>query len=400
MWCYRCGVTGAACTKTSSSTQCVATLNYDYRKPLSKEFATFMSRPIEAVINLTNIRDNYALAKKLAPHSRVMAVVKANAYGHGATHVATALTEADAFGVACLAEALELREAGIVQPIVLLGGAFDVAELRDVVRYDLQLVIHSSQQLSDFLGSELSKQVNVWLKMDTGMHRLGFSARAFAEARRSLSDSGKVKELVLMSHFSCADQCDKKTTESQLALFNKEVAGLEELKSLANSAALISCPDTHCNWVRPGIMLYGADPLSKPVLPHGSLRPAMTLRSRLVAINEIAAGESVGYGQQWHAPQAARIGTVAIGYADGYPRHAVNGTPVLVAGHRASLVGRVSMDFITVDLTGLPEVATGDEVVLWGDGLPVEEVAAMADTISYQLLAGVQQRVNYRYLDK
>lgn len=361
-----------------------------------------MSRPVEALINLANIRSNFVLANELAGEARVMAVIKANAYGHGAVTVARALSGADAFGVACLAEALELRDAGIIKPIVLLGGVFDPAEWPDVECHGLQVVIHTRQQLESFLAyrpDRTGQQFVVWLKLDSGMHRLGFSPSAFASARRLLLDSGKVKELVLMSHFACADEYQSTMTGSQLALFKKAAAGLGHRLSLANSAALITCPGSHFDWVRPGIMLYGANPLTDQLLTDVSLSPAMTLRSRLIDIRDIAAGDAVGYGGQWRAPGSARTGTVAIGYGDGYPRHAVNGTPVLVGDKRVSLAGRVSMDYISVDLSELPEARVGDEVVLWGDGLPVEEVAAMSGTVAYELLTGVRSRVSYRYAD-
>ena len=361
-----------------------------------------MSRPAEAIINLANISNNFAFAKGLASDARVMAVIKANAYGHGAVPVAMALTEADAFGVASLAEAVELREAGVDKPLVLLGGFFDSATWHYAEQYDLQLVIGNQFQLDGFLGSKPenpSKPVTIWLKVDTGMHRLGFPPQAFAKARQSLIESGRIKELIIMSHLACADDDSNPMTDSQLMLFNKLVGDLPESKSLANSAALMQRPDTHCDWVRPGIMLYGANPLRQSSQAEGRMSPAMTLRSSLVDVRAISAGDSVGYDQQWHATGPAKIGTVAIGYGDGYPRHAANGTPVLVGGRRACLVGRVSMDFISIDLSDQPEAKTGDEVVLWGEGLPVEEVAKMADTISYELLTGVRSRVKRRYVE-
>lgn len=362
-----------------------------------------MNRPVEALINLANIRSNFALANKLSGEASVMAVVKANAYGHGALAVARALPESDAFGVACLAEAIELREAGIAKPIVLLGGVFDSTEWRDVEHFGLQVVIHAQEQLESFLAyrpDQAERQFVIWLKLDSGMHRLGFSPSAFARARDLLVDSGKIQELVLMSHFACADEYQSAMTDSQLALFKKASGGGGDPLSIANSAALITCPDSHFDWVRPGIMLYGANPLTEQVIVDVPLLPAMTLRSRLIDVRDILAGDSVGYGGQWSAPGAARIGTVAIGYGDGYPRHAVNGTPVLVGDKRAALAGRVSMDYVSVDLSDLPEARVGDEVVLWGEGLPVEEVAAMSGTIAYELLTGVRSRVNFRYLEE
>jgi alanine racemase len=359
-----------------------------------------MKRPVEAIINLGNIRKNMAQARKLAVNSKMMAVIKDNAYGHGAVRVAKVLEEeADAFGVACLDEAIALREAGIERPIVLLGGMFDQRELQAIVKMNLQMVIHSPQQLDWFLSGKVSEPVVVWLKLDTGMHRLGFSPQIYRKIRLALQASGNTRELILMSHLACADQRDNVLTERQIKCFADCAADFQGPKSLANSAALISCPRTHYDWVRPGLLLYGANPLSDASLSQEPLLLAMTFRSRLVSLRQIDANEAVGYGQTWRAAAAARIGTVAVGYGDGYPFHAPSGTPVLVGGRRASLVGRVSMDFITVDLTDLPEAVIGDEVVLWGEGLPIEEVAAVADTISYQLLTGIASRVCYQYID-
>ena len=361
-----------------------------------------MSRPAEVLINLTNIRKNFLVAKKLAGNAKVMAVVKANAYGHGSVPVARALTKADAFGVACMAEAVELREAGIVKPVVLLGGVFDSTEWRYAEQYELQVVVSNQDQLDSFLNykpESPGRQLVIWLKVDTGMHRLGFSPEAFRRARSMLIKNSGLKDLVLMSHLACADD-DNPMTASQLALFQNLTVDMAESKSLANSAALIQRPDTHYDWVRPGIMLYGGNPVQDSVRIEGRLSPPMTLRSSLIDVRDIAAGDCVGYERQWCTSDAGRVGTVAIGYGDGYPRHAANGTPVLVGGRRTFLVGRVSMDYVSVDLSNLPEAKRGDEVVLWGEGLPVDEVAAMADTISYDLLTGVRSRVSHRYLDE
>lgn len=358
-----------------------------------------MTRPIEAVINLANIRANFSQVARLTPDCRVLAVIKANAYGHGAVRVAKALDKADAFGVASVSEAINLRDAGITQPIVLLGGVFDPAELIDAEVHDLQIVIHSHPQLEWFLARKSAVRLAVWLKMDIGMHRLGLRPQDFKTAWQRLNDSDRLQELVLMSHFSCADDRDHDVTNRELQVFNKSVVDLPGYQSMANSAALIRYPESRCNWVRPGIMLYGASPFADQALLDVALAPAMTLRSRLVSISELAAGESVGYGQRWQATASTRLGTVAVGYGDGYPRHAEDGTPVLVGGHCCRLAGRVSMDFITVDLSNAPNSVVGDEVVLWGDGLPVEQVAGLANTISYDLLTGVTQRVNYRFVD-
>lgn len=358
-----------------------------------------MSRPVEARIHLHHIQRNFSLAQQHAPGARVVAVIKANAYGHGAVRVASHLSQADAFGVASIEEAIALDDAGIRQPVLLLGGVFEAEEWEIVAQRGFQAVIHNQAQLESLLDYPAADAPFViWLKLDTGMHRLGFAEPEFISARERLLASGKVSEIFAMSHLACADEPGHAFTEAQLSQFEQATSSHQGKKSLANSAALLTCPATHFDWVRPGIMLYGANPLVAALAENQQLHPAMSLVARLVEVREVAAGETVGYGAQWHAPQTSRIGTVAIGYGDGYPRHARAGTPVLVKGKRAALAGRVSMDFITIDLSQIPQARTGDEVVLWGGGLPVEEVAASAGTISYDLLTGVSNRVPRKYV--
>ncbi|MBQ0720880.1 MAG: alanine racemase [Gammaproteobacteria bacterium] len=365
-----------------------------------------MTRPIEALISLANLQHNFAQARALTPGAKIMAVVKANAYGHGAIRVAGALGSlADAFGVASLEEAVELRNSGIDSPIVLLSGVFGRAEIREVARYGLGTVIHSVEQLQILLDTTLPRPVDVWLKLDTGMHRLGFTVDAFCRAAERLRAAEQVGNLTFISHLACADDPPAPQNQRQLARFQTTLAALElradESLSLANSAALLTRPDMHFDWVRPGVMLYGVNPLSGNVpLPAGvELRPVMTLRSRIIALQTVAGGEAVGYGEVWRAPgsqaTSSRIAVVAAGYGDGYPRHASNGCPVLVNGKAATVAGRVSMDLLTVDLGDNPTAKIGDAVTLWGEGLPVERIAEASETIAYELLTGVNQRVKF-----
>ncbi|MGK2913667.1 MAG: alanine racemase [Porticoccaceae bacterium] len=359
-----------------------------------------MSRHTEAIINLAHFRSNHALAKRYAGGARILVVIKANGYGHGAVPLARCLgDEADAFGVATLEEAVALRDAGIQRPIVLMEGMFEAAEMATVVAHRLELVVHCSEQLDMLLAVPLPVRLRVWLKLDTGMHRLGFTPVAFRHAYERLRASANVGEIHLMSHLACADEPGHPFVVEQLARFDEGVAGLAGPVSLANSAALVSLPQARRDWVRPGIMLYGASPFSGVHTIAAELRPVMTLCSRLIAVRDVATGEGVGYGQIWRAPRASRIGTVAIGYGDGYPRHARVGTPVLVNGKPATLVGRVSMDMITLDISTIPDARVGDTVVLWGEGLPAEVVASSADTITYDLFTGIGRRVDFRYRD-
>ncbi|MBL4783072.1 MAG: alanine racemase [Porticoccaceae bacterium] len=372
----------------------------------------FMTRPIEALISLANLQHNFAQARNLTPAARIMAVVKANAYGHGAVRVAGALDPlADAFGVASLEEAVELRAAGIESPIVLLSGVFGRTEMLEVARHGLATVIHCVEQLQILLATELSQPVDVWLKLDTGMHRLGFTAEGFCRAAGRLRAAKQVAKLTFISHLACADDPAAALNERQLSAFSKTLDGLDvgvdECASLANSAALLTRPDMHFDWVRPGVMLYGVNPLAGdlPLPAELELRPVMTLRSRIVALQAVPGGEAVGYGEAWCAPglatgasaSPARIAVVAAGYGDGYPRHAANGCPVLVNGKSAVVAGRVSMDLISVDISANPEAQVGDVVTLWGEGLPVESIAQHSATIAYELLTAVNQRVKFSY---
>lgn len=337
----------------------------------------------------------------------MMAVIKANAYGHGALPAARALDAAEAFGVARLAEGLELREGGIAKPVVLMEGVFSSEELSLAMDHGLDFVVHADYQidlLEQYERAVTSKNSRptarvVWLKLDTGMSRLGFQLGKAAEAAKRLRALELVGELRVMTHLACADDPDSPMTAEQLHHFDAELRELEpSKKALANSAGILTVPDAHRDWVRAGIALYGSSPVVGRTAESLGLRPVMTLATQVIALRTIQAGVSVGYGATWRATRTSRIATLAAGYADGVPRHLPSGTPVLIAGRRVPLVGRVSMDMITVDVTDLPELAIGSQAVLWGEGLAVDEIAAAAGTISYELLCGVSRRVAFDYV--
>ncbi|GAB3278183.1 alanine racemase [Parahaliea aestuarii] len=354
-----------------------------------------MSRPSQARLDLAALRHNVALAAELAPNAKVMAVVKANAYGHGAVTMARELEpRVDAMAVACLEEALELRESGIHAPILLLEGVFEPAELEVAARENLWVTVDNAVQLDWLERARLAKPLQCWLKIDTGMHRLGVEpARAQAYFERIAGCSNSVGKPVVSTHFSSADETERDTTQRQLALFEQVTAPLAALRSAANSPGLLAWPASHYDWVRPGYMLWGNSPFGSALQANAArLRPVMTLCSAVISVREVATGDSVGYGESWTASRPSRIATVTVGYGDGYPRTAGNGTPVLVNGRRAPLAGRVSMDMITVDVTDLEAVKVGDPVVLWGEGLPVADVAEPAGTIGYELLTRMPQR--------
>jgi alanine racemase len=358
-----------------------------------------MSRRPIAQINLAALSHNLQQVQQLAPASKILAVLKANAYGHCLVKVAQTLTAADAFAVARIDEALALRTGGIVKPIVLLEGFYEAAELPVLLANNLQTVIHNEVQLQALEQSTLDGQLKVWLKIDTGMHRLGITPAQFSEFYRRLWQCAAVQPGIrLMSHFCCADEPGSAKTLQQLALFNQLCADKAEERSLANSAAIVCLPQSHADWVRPGLMLHGISPLPSHQGHQHQLQPVMRLSSRLIAMREVLQGDTVGYGGNWQAATSTWIGVIAIGYGDGYPRHAANGTPVWLAGREVSLVGRVSMDMITVDLGENPTEEIGAEAVLWGPELAIERVALCADTIPYELLCNITPRVDYQYL--
>lgn len=354
-------------------------------------------RPARALIDLQALRHNYQLARELSG-ARTLAVVKADAYGHGAVRCAQALEDqADGFAVACIEEALALREAGIRAPILLLEGFFEADELALIDQHDLWCVVHSQWQIEAVEQAQLSKPLTVWLKLDSGMHRVGLHPSDYQQAYRRLLASGKVSKIVLMSHFARADELECERTAEQLAIFQQAGAGLSAEVSLRNSPALLGWPQVPSDWVRPGIMLYGATPFEQAQELAARLRPVMTLESKVISVRELPAGEPVGYGARFVADRPTRVGVVAMGYADGYPRHAPTGTPVMVDGQPTRLIGRVSMDMLTVDLTDLPQARLGSRVELWGKQVLASDVAMAAGSIPYQIFCNLR-RVPLVYL--
>lgn len=346
-------------------------------------------RPIKARIDLAALHDNLQVAQKLAPQSKVMAVLKANAYGHGLLRAANAMKKAAGFAVLNIEDAMALREAGFDQTILLLEGFFDREELRLVQEYHLATVVHQHEQLRLLLQAAPGK-LDVHLKINSGMNRLGFRPEDFPSAMSALRQA-RLSSLTLMTHFATADE--PAGVREQLTLFREITAGLSHPRSLSNSAALIRYPQTHAEWVRPGIMLYGATPFADRSASDFGVKAAMTLSSEIIAIQNLVSGEMVGYGGGFRADHSMRVGVIACGYADGYPRLAPTGTPVLVEGERVTTVGRVSMDMICVDLGNVPQARIGSPVELWGSGLPVDEVARSAGTVGYELLCAVAPRV-------
>ncbi|MGE8295248.1 MAG: alanine racemase [Pseudomonas sp.] len=354
-------------------------------------------RPARALIDLQALRHNYQLARELSG-ARALAVVKADAYGHGAVRCAQALEDqADGFAVACIEEALALREAGIRAPILLLEGFFEADELALIDQHDLWCVVHSQWQIEAVEQAQLSKPLTVWLKLDSGMHRVGLHPSDYQQAYRRLLASGKVSKIVLMSHFARADELECERTAEQLAIFQQAGAGLSAEVSLRNSPALLGWPQVPSDWVRPGIMLYGATPFEQAQELAARLRPVMTLESKVISVRELPAGEPVGYGARFVADRPTRVGVVAMGYADGYPRHAPTGTPVMVDGQPTRLIGRVSMDMLTVDLTDLPQARLGSRVELWGKQVLASDLAMAAGSIPYQIFCNLR-RVPLVYL--
>jgi alanine racemase len=352
-----------------------------------------VSRLIRARIDTAALRANFERIREAAAGRRVIAVVKANGYGHGAVTVACALDSADAFGVARLEEGIELRAAGIHQPILLLEGMVTREQLQEAAVHRLDLVVHEPSQvalLEDWRGPPFA----LWLKLDTGMHRLGFpAANAAALLARLRALAVPASQLRVMTHFACADERNSPVTREQVARFVAATAPLGLETSLCNSAGLLGWPEVRGDWVRPGLSLYGVSPFAGESAASLGLRPVMTLTSTVIATRQVARGECVGYGAQWRAPRDSRVAILAAGYADGLLRGMSGGASVQIRGSRAPLVGRVSMDMIAVDVTDSPAVEVGDSAELWGSAMPVEEAAAHAGTLAYELLCGVSQRV-------
>ena len=348
-----------------------------------------MPRPIRATISAGALAHNLRIARAHAARAKLWAVIKANAYGHGLERAARALQAADGFAVLDFAEAARLRAAGVKKPILMLEGVFTAEDVALVQEHALTPVIHSAVQLQ--LLRELSGAIDVYLKANSGMNRLGFTAESFAAAYRALREHPHVKTITLMTHFADADGASG--VSGQLERFGEMTKSFAGPRSLANSAALIRFPETRADWVRPGIILYGCSPFADQSAQALELKPVMTLRSEIIATQHLRRGERIGYGLVFEAERELDVGVVACGYADGYPRHASAGTPVLVNGKRTRIVGRVSMDMITIDLTAIAHAGVGAPVTLWGEGLSADEVASAAGTLSYELLCALAPRV-------
>jgi len=350
---------------------------------------------VRAIVDTTALRHNLARVREIAPASKVLAVVKANAYGHGIVPTAVALAGADGFAVARLEEGVALRAAGLRQKVLLLEGVFGVEQLRQAAYHDFDLMVHEPEQITLLESYRGDARFHVWVKIDTGMNRLGFKP---AQVRPALERLGRCAAvagpLTLVTHLANADDRDDAFTRQQIALFGRLTEGVPGERSIANSAAVLGCEAARQGWVRPGLMLYGVSPFGDVDGTGLGLKPAMRLTTQVIAVKDLEAGERVGYGGVWTAARPTRLAIAAAGYGDGYPRNTGSGAPVLVNGRPARLAGRVSMDMIAVDVTDLPPVAVGDIVTLWGPGVAVEEIARAAGTIPYELVCGVSQRVH------
>ena len=358
-----------------------------------------MARKCTASINLSAIKKNYLYAKSLAPNSKAIAIIKADAYGHGAIEVAKKLDEvADAYGVACIEEALELLNSGIDKtPILLLEGVFEKSELVLVAKHSLIVTVCNSIQLQWLLDADLNKPIDVFVKYDSGMGRLGFQDDSFIQAINLLEESKNIGEITLMTHFSSADDLGSSLTTKQIRNFDNTLYAEKYPGSLANSAAILKWSESHRDYVRPGIMLYGSSPFSDAKYQK-NLIPAMTLSSVLISIKNLKKGQGIGYGTRFICPLDMQIGVVAIGYADGYSRHAKDGTPVYINDTRTRVVGKVSMDMITIDITDVPNPEIGDRVELFGENVSVDEVAKYCNTISYEIFTKITKRVYKSYV--
>jgi len=351
-----------------------------------------------AIIDHSALRHNLACVRRHAPESRVWAVVKANGYGHGMVPVATTLEAADGLAVARVEEGVRLREAGIAKPVLVMEGFLFGDELAAARAHGLELALHQPGQVALLERTRTTRPLRIWIKVDMGMHRLGFDPQEVPHLLAPLSADPQVAELVgLMTHLARADDPHDPLTQRQCNRLYALNPTAKYHLSIGNSAGILAFPTSRTHWVRPGVMLYGASPLKGRTAAELGLRPVMRLATRLIAVRILRRGDAVGYGGTYVCPEDMPVGVAAIGYGDGYPRHAPTGTPVLVGGRRAPLVGRVSMDMISIDLRGLPDVAVGNPVTLWGKGLPVDEIAQWAGTIPYELLCRVTPRVRVEH---
>ncbi|BET43335.1 catabolic alanine racemase DadX [Atlantibacter hermannii] len=351
-----------------------------------------MARPIVARLDLQALRQNLQVVRAAAPHSRVWSVVKANAYGHGLDRVWSSLSATDGFAMLNIEEAILLRERGWKGPILMLEGFFHADELALFDQYRLTTSLHSNWQVKVLANAKLNAPIDVYLKINSGMNRLGFAPDRVQTVWQQLRGLKNVGQLTLMAHFADAEQPEG--IAGPMARIEQAAEGLDCPRSLANSAATLWHQEAHYDWVRPGIVLYGASPSGewRDVATSG-LKPVMTLNSEIIGIQNLKAGDTVGYGSLYKASGEQRIGIVACGYADGYPRQAPTGTPVMVEGVRTQTVGRVSMDMLAVDLTPCPQAGIGSSVELWGDNIKIDDVAAPSGTVGYELMCALAPRV-------
>ncbi len=354
-------------------------------------------RPIQATVSSSALQHNLNVVRQHAQHAKIMAVIKANGYGHGLIQVAHALMAADAFATLNISEAIDLREAGVAQEILLLEGVFDAEELRIAASFEISIVVHNDHQIKMLEDAKLAKPINVHLKMNTGMNRLGFVPALYKSAYQRLEACNNIASVTLMTHFATADESIG--IQSAHERFKAATINITAPVSLANSATILRYPEAHADWVRPGIMLYGATPVATTPAASFDLRPVMQFASEILAIQNLKQGEGVGYGATFIAEKETRIGIVACGYADGYPRHAPTGTPIAVAGKLTKTVGRVSMDMLFCDLTEIHEADVGSSVELWGDIVPVDAVAEASGTVGYELLCAIAPRVPLKAVD-
>lgn len=353
-----------------------------------------MPRPITATIDLSALQHNLSVAKRCAPHSKVWAVVKANAYGHGLERGMRGFGAADGLGLIEIDGAVKLRQMGWSKPILLLEGCFSSSDLAVVAEHQLQIAVHCAEQIDMLEKARLTSPIDVHLKLNSGMNRLGFRPDAYRVAYARLHALSAVRNISFMTHFANSENAGNSAMplSEQVHRFNVATEGLTGERSLSNSAADLLHPEVAADWVRPGIMLYGGTPGNKTAQEFG-LRPAMTLTSEIIGIQDIGDGDAVGYGSRFVADKPMKIGVVACGYADGYPRLAPTGTPIIVDGVKTRIVGNVSMDMITVDLSAVPTAHVGSKVIVWGEGLPIDEVAQAAGTVGYELMCALAQRV-------
>ncbi|MCC2972403.1 alanine racemase [Massilia sp. IC2-476] len=357
-----------------------------------------MPRPLSATIHLDSMQHNLSRVRTEAPLAKIWAVVKANAYGHGLERGMRGFAQADGLALVETENALRLREAGWIKPILLLEGMFDASDVPLLAEHNINSTVHNIEQVKMLEYTQLYRPIDVHLKMNTGMNRLGFTPDEYAAAYKRLRAIPGIRNITHMTHFANADELEhpRLTIAEQVRRFQYGAGDLPGERSLSNSGGVLHGAELagmlSNDWVRPGIMLYGGTPGGRAAADYG-LRPTMTLRSEIIGIQQLEAGDTVGYGSRFEAPGPMTVGVVACGYADGYPRHAPHGTPVIVDGRRTTLVGRVSMDMMTVDLTPVPNARVGSKVLLWGDGLPIDEVAQAAGTIGYELMCALAPRV-------